>query len=779
MAGRLAGDAGVDGPDAGVSMGATSAGPAARRPLRAVLWCAVASSVAMLAWMGRSLLAGTIPLTGDLLHWNYPIRDFFATALAGGHAPWWMPSIYAGFPIAAEGQLGVLHPARWLLYLVLPLDRAFAVELVAPYVFASVGVWVFLRRMCGDGAAAGGALLFASSGFMLSHGVHMNMVAVVAHIPWLLRLSDLAIDGDSLRVRRSACAGVVLVTGSAILSGHPQAVWFALLIVGSYTITRAYGSGRQAASGLMLVGTAALLGLAVGAPQIAATLDAAQHSARPVGDAVFADTFSLPFVHALQLVEPYAFWGRVLRWNEVAPAADELAMYGGAVPLVLTAWWLQSGRSGISAGAGAGVATDAAARLTGRIAWWALGLALCGLWLAFGRRAGLYALQEWLPFVSQFRAPARFILFTHLGLAIVAAVALWRLGHVSSSSGSRRVVVAPWLVAGVSVAGAIWMAAAPELVSSATPWWVFAAGPVAFIVAALLVTMAARGWRPALAGLVLLAALDQGLYGLGGVVAWQDFITRPEAEALLDTRGLNVPTTEGRLARGGFPNLYVLAGYQLLDGYAGLTPSRQLDYRLPNALRAAGVAFVHRDFLDATTPSVAGFNVARPSDAMLTDAEPVGRGWMRLTTPLPRVRLVDDVRVSQVPAVDIARIDVSRTALVDGPVPVDAGEPGVIRMDVDVPGRVDVVTEASGRRLLVVTESFDPGWQAMVDNVPTGVVRTNGDFLGVPVPAGRHAVRVEYRLPGLAVWGMVSLTALTATLLLSAWGLLRAGASRP
>ena len=57
----------------------------------------LAASLAMLAWMGRSLVTGQIPFTGDLLHFHYPLRDFYARALAGGQRFDWLPGLFSGF----------------------------------------------------------------------------------------------------------------------------------------------------------------------------------------------------------------------------------------------------------------------------------------------------------------------------------------------------------------------------------------------------------------------------------------------------------------------------------------------------------------------------------------------------------------------------------------------------------------------------------------------------------------------------------------------------------
>ena len=40
--------------------------------------------------------------------------------------------------------------------------------------------------------------------------------------------------------------------------------------------------------------------------------------------------------------------------------------------------------------------------------------------------------------------------------------------------------------------------------------------------------------------------------------------------------------------------------------------------------------------------------------------------------------------------------------------------------------------------------SPDPGWQAAVDGGPAEVLRVNGDFLGVLVEPGRHAVALQF-----------------------------------
>ena len=69
--------------------------------------------------------------------------------------------------------------------------------------------------------------------------------------------------------------------------------------------------------------------------------------------------------------------------------------------------------------------------------------------------------------------------------------------------------------------------------------------------------------------------------------------------------------------------------------------------------------------------------------------------------------------------------------------------------------------------LLVLRDTWYPGWQATVDGAETPIYRVNGCFRGVSVPLGRHTVSFTYR-PRLVYWtGAVSLI-VTALLILAA-----------
>ncbi len=284
-------------------------------------------------------------------------------------------------------------------------------------------------------------------------------------------------------------------------------------------------------------------------------------------------------------------------------------------------------------------------------------------------------------------------------------------------------------------------------------------GPALLAASAVLILWAARGARMALVGLVILAAADQALYGLGAV-AWQDFITRRQAIGYLDTNSFLQAPPAGRLARGGFPNLYLLAGYRVVDGYVAIEPARQLDYRVPEALRLAQAEFAHEDLFKGTSA---------PHGRRLD------RGWIVLPPPLPRVRLVAQTRVSRAPRQDVAGLDVEGVALVTHHLSLPPGPAGTARITRETPGGIAVETDAPAPRLLVVSESFDDGWLADVDGAPAAVERVNGDFLGAVVPSGRHTATLRFQPRHLRVGRWLSALGLVVALALMA----RAGRRAP
>ncbi len=96
-------------------------------------------------------------------------------------------------------------------------------------------------------------------------------------------------------------------------------------------------------------------------------------------------------------------------------------------------------------------------------------------------------------------------------------------------------------------------------------------------------------------------------------------------------------------------------------------------------------------------------------------------------------------------------VDLRRVAVLDSPLDValqperaisDLGRATLLRYEDEV---VSVTTRAEGRRLLVLTDVYYPGWIATIDGVEVPIHRADYAFRAVSVPPGEHLVEFRYR----------------------------------
>lgn len=679
-------------------------------------WTLAAGLLVFLAMMGPSL-AGYIYTRNDLGAYHLPARAFYARCLAAGEPFDWMPDLFCGYYLSGEGQAGMYHPWHWLVYRFLPLSVAFNVELLASFPALFAGTFLFLRRRLGRAdAATFGALTFTFCAFNLLHFIHPNAIAVVAHIPWLLWTIDV-LSSHAAR-RRVAWLATALLTGSQLLLGYPQYVWFSLLAEGAYAVFMMTRHRRTLAF-LAGLASAKVVGVLIAAIQLLPTIDALMHSARRTVGPDFANWGSLHPLNLVQWIAPYLY-----AWRVVGRNTHELSCYLGSVPLVLLVWlFLRRRHLG----------------RWRRPAVWAAGCGLLALWLAMGEYGGLYRLQRMLPLVGSFRCPCRTTVLLQLCVAILAAVAFGLLvrhrQHRGKTPWRELVPLAVLTAMSVGVALAAQLVGDRSLLAAPAAIW---AGPLCIGSASLFLALAARGVRGMAAALIALAAVDSGCYGLsysvyGHVEPINSFLARtavPPAASSGRVLADALSADQQGLHTG---NQMTMLGWQRADGYAGLEPGRSLDYRTLAAMRVAGVDWVKTSV------------VAHPEPGLL----PHDADWLRVRNPLPRARLVTDARASADPGAELSSIPVESAALTEQALELPGGPAGTATLISSRPGSLRVRLDCPSRQLLVVAESFHSGWQAWSDGQTLPVIRVNGDFLGCVMPPGQHDVQLEFRARSL------------------------------
>jgi len=86
------------------------------------------------------------------------------------------------------------------------------------------------------------------------------------------------------------------------------------------------------------------------------------------------------------------------------------------------------------------------------------------------------------------------------------------------------------------------------------------------------------------------------------------------------------------------------------------------------------------------------------------------------------------------------------------------------------PNDVVLHVETDAPALLVLSDTFYPGWRATVDDQPVPIYRTNAALRGVLVPAGAHRVEMHFRPHSLLIGLGLSGTGLFTIALIIVWG---------
>jgi hypothetical protein len=701
---------------------------------RALARAAVAGCALALAALFWPALQRRVFVYSDLGHFSLPIRMFLARNLEQGITPLWMPDLFCGYYAHGDGQNGIFHPVRWLLYRSLPLSEAFNLECLIPFPLALAGIALFLRRLALPASAAMlGGLTFAFSPYLTLRLAHLNAIEVLAHLGWVLLAIDALQSGDP-RARVRGVIGAAVATGSMFLIGYPAAIASVWGLAVAYALGTAIA--RRRVGSLAAVAGALALGVLLGAIQWLPTWDQISLSQRADPSYEYLTHLSLHPLNLLSALAPWLFRGHIYSDPWYDPV-EEVFYFGPVVPIA-AAWlivrWRQLGAlRPLLAALGA--------------------ISAVALLLALGKYTPVYRYFVALPLVDLLRVPARYTIALYLAGAIVAAVAFADLLHSDRPEAPRRagrIWLVPIASALLALAALALRARLPRAIADqlAGPGWI-ALGPLGFALAAGLWTAAARGARAAAVGLVALALADHA--GYAASVWWSE-----TPRAIADYRaGIALPPVPAplRVATPGYFDMpwrkgdrvlywsstaLIANGAQLVSGYAPIVPATRLDYAKAASLRVAGAGALQAEDRAISLPGA-----------------------------LPRVRLVASAQASDDPRRDIEKIDVAETALVEAPLALGAGPPGSARSEREVPDSIEVAAQAPARQLLVLAESYHEGWRATVDGRDAPVLRVNGDFMGVALDAGAHRVAFSFAPRSFAVGRAISLAGLAVVLALA------------
>ena len=739
----------------------------------------LAALAAMLLWFCDDMIFfGKVPYFRDLGTYTYPLKFSLAASFRAGEIPLWDRHIASGFPLLAALQPAVFYPPSLAFYFFDFFD-AIRFTFFIHYLIAATGAYFLCRWWkYPTYLSIVAATLFSVGGTTVSLSNLLNHFQTAAWLPWMILSWERALQIGSWRT----FVVLLLVLLCAILGGSPELYLFSvgLLFLDGLRLRQHDPAVTLARVGGLLM-AANFIVAALGMAQFLPTFELMSHSRRDQ---------LIPFHEATAWsLDPASLLGIIFPDKEVDPTQPigVRLFFTRELPFLLSHYL--------------GVLS-----LVGLSAWFFLGswkqraaaFALLGgsLVIALGSHTPVYGFFfDLLPALRTVRFPEKFFFFTYAFLLFFICRGLFAYHHAADSQ--RRM-----LLAFVTFVLFLWVAvyavlrSHPELLQrlevtqvgdvSGIPSLAATHGAILFhLERQIAITLAVflllfcqtqklLGLMLFRVGMVAVAMLDLGITNKPF-----QFVADPSLVATSKIPAPSFQTTGGRffyyppgeslhpsfvsvLGRPNYlkatalntenllPNTGVMYGvdyFQEIDALARQPYSDFLNFanlaspdRRIKLLRALNVRYV----ISFRKLTAAGLTLSRQL--------PEQYSWLyEVNDPVPRVYIVADTLLETQPA-KITRIlsskefDAAKMVIVDRPVSgrlqSDASSSAVITNYGN--SSVTIKTAATGAGVLVLADSYYPGWKVFVDGREGKILRANHFFRAVELSAGEHEVRFEY-----------------------------------
>ncbi len=798
-------------------------------PALILVACAAAALVFYRAFVFDSgrMLFGT-----DMLSQAYQLRKFGLDQLRSGNGfPLWNPYVYGGLPYLEILPGPVFYPTS-LLYFAMPLGRAIGWTFVF-HTFAAGALAYYAGRVfrLERWAAAVVGFAFMFNGYLVSmvYGGHDGRMFALTLFPLTLALTERGFQTG--RPRWFVALG--LVTALQIVTPHVQMMYYGALMLSLYALFRLVGmwrvsrpgpavgpraeggreadggragkpaAGRRARKGDIFprrpeagaVRTAAARGhvlklggyfvlafvvaALIGSVQLLPTLRIMEFAVRGVpgvGSYEFAASWALPPQEITAFLFPDlvgsldTYWGT----NPFKLHTEYVGVVTLALALVaIVARWRQA-----------------------RV-WFFVVASLLGVLFALGAATPVHRLAFALvPQIDNFRAPSMMLGPVTLFVALLAG-----LGWQSVLDARKRDTALPWAW--------IWLASAPVLVI----------GLAALLAPRGLTSWMLNGWFPAgwqrippdfvLDPLRVNGAFVVGLWIYTLLSAWMVVARRVPAwttAPLLLLLVIDLWRVDGRYVETVVESEFFQPDQAITFMQARMEPGERVwPFRNsygPNDLMTFGVPAVTGSqnfrlrWYDELVGGLSNENLTRHTPLwvlfdlrFLTAPEPINLSILRGVAVGPRghvYAMPEDPPHAWFPErIEVATENdeaIQRTVhLVDPRLsgiveaaeapPAGRGSASVTRY---LPNEIELQVEADEGGLLFVSEIFHPAWEAFLDGHQVPVLRANGAFRGVVVPAGTHRLVFRYSAAELHLPAIVSVLTLLLVLAYLGAGAVRA-----
>jgi hypothetical protein len=275
------------------------------------------------------------PLTSDSISQFYPFKLYALDQVRKGLFPLWNSSLFGGYPLFSNAQIGILNPTN-LFFLFLPDLIAWGLQTSFQPLLAALFTYLFLRTFkLKKISCVVGAVIYAFCGFNIIW-LELNIHGfTTAFFPLVLYAVNKFYSSKNI---------LFLILGSVavclqIFCGYPQIIIYSLLVLALYLFW-GYGLVRKEN---VLVLVFVVLGIFLASIQIIPSAELFVHSQRRTESLSF-DQVYLPWQYIISFFAP-DYYGNPVTGNFWGKS-DYTAMSGycGSISIILAgfaAFWLK------------------------------------------------------------------------------------------------------------------------------------------------------------------------------------------------------------------------------------------------------------------------------------------------------------------------------------------------------------------------------------------------------------------------------------------------------